>query len=72
MILTLLSQLPVPILEMIMGALLIVIIGIAAIVFAVLISESACRRIIRLLHAVSGLTNRNMRSPKRRRHSDNN
>ncbi len=72
MVLTLLSRFPVPILEMIMGALLLVIIGIVAIVFATLISESACRRIIRLLHAVSGLTNKDMPPPKRKRRSGDN
>lgn len=67
MVLTLLEQLPASVLEMIAASLLIVAIGIVLIIFAALVSEVACRRIIRLLNAVARLTNKDIREVRHKR-----
>jgi hypothetical protein len=66
-LLTLLEHLPASVLEMIAGTLLIVAIGCVLSVFAALVSEGACRRIIRLLNALAKLTNNNFRGARRKR-----
>jgi hypothetical protein len=67
MVLTLLAHLPASVLEMVAAALLIGAIGIVIIVFTALVSEVACRRIIRLVNALAKLTNKDFRAVRHRR-----
>ena len=68
MVLTFLEHLPSSVLEIVAATLLILVIGMTLIVFTVLVSEVACRRIIRLVNALARLTNKDIREVRRRRH----
>ena len=67
LVVTVLEHLPASVLDLIAAALLIVVIGIVLIVFVALVSEAACRRIIRLLNAVARLTNKDIRDVRHKR-----
>jgi hypothetical protein len=67
MILTLLEHLPAPVLEVIAVTLLIIAIDSVIVIFAVLLSETACRRIIRLVNAIAQVNNKAMRAGRHKR-----
>ncbi len=67
MLWTFLSHLPVLVLEMLAATLLILALGIIITLFAVLCSEVACRRVIRLVRAIAGVVNRQHVRRARRR-----
>ena len=53
MFLLFLSRFPVVVLEMLAGTLFLLALGLMVVLFSVLYSEAACRRVIRVVHAVA-------------------
>lgn len=63
----LLGHLPASVLMVVAVALLIIASGLTATVFAVLLSEVACRRIIRLVNALAKLCNKDISKERHKR-----
>jgi hypothetical protein len=67
MMLTFLEHLPAPVLEVIAATLLIIVTDSVIVIFVVLLSETACRRIIRLVNAIAQLNNKAIRAGRHKR-----
>jgi ABC-type dipeptide/oligopeptide/nickel transport system permease component len=67
MVITLVQRLPASVLEIIAVTLFVVAIGLMIILFAALMSETVCRRIIRLVNTFAKLTNKDIRAVRHKR-----
>jgi hypothetical protein len=66
-VLKILASLPVPVLEMVAAALLVIVVGCMLIAFAALLSDVACQRVVLLLNAVAKLTGKDIQEVHKQR-----